>query len=260
MDLTSKSLLLSGLAALGVRPGVRPLPTAAALGSSRIRGAPVPPARKRFAGRALAALVFAAAAGLAACDPEVRGNGVAFEKTLTLDPFEGVRIETGVAAIVTVDPAIGAQTVKLVGDENLVADGHILAGLEPDGVGSVSVTVLRVRVESGFVPTIQPKVVIGRPTFTFAHGQNGGTIELRRPPGSAAVGGPLAVWLEGASLQGSQYPTERAAVLLTGGSTAHLHSDGPVTGSVSADSHLDNTAGAGPCLVVTTAAGSVSCH
>jgi hypothetical protein len=256
MDLTQKSRLLSGPAARGGRPEVRPHPTAAALGSSRIRGAAAPARRKPFAGPALAALV--AVVGLTACDPRLQGNGVYAEKTVDLAAFTGVRTEDGVGAVITVEPGL-SQAVKVIGDENLV-QSHIRTSLEVEGVGSAALTVLHVWVDpADFQPVIPPKVVVSRPTFSLARGRDGVSIELKRPAGSTAVGGPLVVGLEGASLNARQYPTGGAAVVLSGGSTALLHSDGPVTGSVSADSHLDNTAGLGPCFVPTTAAGNVVC-
>lgn len=257
MASTRKSRVVSSTAARHLHPGVSRAPTAGALGSSRDRGAGARVARGR-AGRALAAL--AAALAVAACDPELRGNGVAVEKTLDLAPFEGVRVEDGVGAIVTVDPTLGGQTVKLVGDENLVEEGHIQASLVPDTLGSLAVTVLRVRVESGFTPTIPPKVVVSRPSFSLARGLTGGSIELKRPAGSTAVGALLGVALDAAALNARAYPTAGALVALTGGASARLHADGPVTGTVSGGSVLDNTLGAGPCLVTTSGAATVTCH
>lgn len=274
MHLTSKSRVITPIAGSSVPVEVSGPRTPTALGTSRIRGAGATLWRKLFAGRSaptpahpgeavklggrLAAL--AALALLAACDPKLTGNGIYLEKPI--DPggqFTGVHIEDGVGAVITLD-AGRTQSVTLTGDENLVRD-HIKYALEVEGTGGSAVTLLHVWVEpSDFRPVIPPKVVIVRPDLSVARGQSGAGIELKRPSGSTAVGGSLLVGLARASLDAQQYPTAGAVVFLVDASQARLHSDGPVTGSVSADSHLDNLAGLGPCLVATTAAGTVSCN
>lgn len=84
---------------------------------------------------------------------------------------------------------------------------------------------------------------------------------MKTPTGANEGAGPLAVVLDGATLTARQYPTAGALVDLDGRSTAQLHADGPVAGTVSADSHLDNTSGSGHCTaVVSGGTGNVVCN
>jgi hypothetical protein len=260
MSQTQKSHVLSGLGAGSSGREVRSGRTPATLGNSRVRGAGATVWRKVFAGRSLAALV--ALATLAACDPLLQGNGVYAERPVRVGSFIGLWASNGVGAAVTV--AGGAeQSVTITGDENLVAD-HIrweLVDPEPQGITSAAGKVLHVYVSpADFVPVIPPRVVITRPDLAFVRGDDGASLEVKRAIGSTATAGPLAAALDGASLDARAYPTSGAVVVLTAGSRAQLHSDGPVTGSVSADSRLDNTLGAGHCLVTPAGPESVTCH
>jgi hypothetical protein len=255
MTLTSKSRVVPGPVADPAAPEVRPARTSAALGTSSIRGAAAPVARNAFAGRSLALLV--ALFVLGGCDLRQSGNGAYGEKTVHVGDFTGVRMQDGVGAVITVGPGL-TQSVTVTGDENIV-ENNIRTSVDVEGVGSAAVSVLHVWASPSFVPVIPPRVVISRPSLSLARGSDGVVIEVTRPAGSTAVGGPLVVLLDGATVSARGYPTAGAVVDLDGGSTALLHSDGPVTGTVSADSRLDNTSGVGPCLVPTMAAGNVIC-
>lgn len=222
------------------------------------RGAAVTVRRNRFAGGSLAALLalVLSLAGAAGCDLRETGNGVYAERPLHVADFEGVRVQDGIDAVITVAP--GPQTVTLTGDENLL-DYNIKAAVEPEAVGSATASVLHVWASPSIVPVIPPRVVVSRPALSVARASAGSAIELSSPPGAATAPGPLAVGLDAGTLTARDYPVDGAAVDLAAGSTAILHSDGPVTGRVSADSHLDNTAGLGPCVVTTTAGADVRC-
>lgn len=259
MPLTWKSHVLSGRPAEAAGPEVVRVRTSAALGTPTIPGAGATVARKRFAGRPLAALaLLAAAAALAGCDPERVGNGVYAEKTVHVAPFTGVRVEDGIDAVITVS-STATQSVILTGDENIV-DENLETRVELEGVGSTAVSVLHVWASPSFTPVIPPRVVIRRPSLVYVRGSDGVSIEVKTPTGADEGAGPLAVVLEGATLIARSYPISGAVVDLEDRATARLHSDGPVVGTVSADSHLDNTYGSGSCAgVVTSGAGNVVC-
>jgi hypothetical protein len=216
------------------------------------RGVGVTVSRTRRTG-----LVASVLALLAGCDVRVEGNGVYVEETRSLPAFAGVRMEDGVAAAVTVEAGL-SQSVKVIGDENLVRD-HVKTSVDPDALGT---GVLHVWVSlSAYEARIPPTVIVALPAFAVARAKDASSIALRRPAGSTAVGGALQVVLEDrALLDATEYPTAGAAVALAGRSSAKLHSEGPVTGTVSDESRLDNLRGTGPCLVTTTSPGaSVAC-
>lgn len=258
MTSTRKSPVVSAGRAGRRSAEVRPARTSRLRAPRGNRGAGVTVARNRFAGRSLAALLAVALAGVAGCDLRETGNGVYAERTLHVADFDGVRVQDGIDAVITVAPGL-AQTVTLTGDENIV-ENDLHASVEPEGVGSAVVQVLHVWASPSFVPVIPPRVVVGRPSLAAACAAGGSAVTLARPSGSTVVGGPLVTELSGATLDARDYPVSGALVDLDAGSTALLHSDGQVTGSVSGDSTLDNTFGAGPCLVTTTAGAKVLCN
>lgn len=260
---TDESRAVSGPFGLLPPPEVRVPRTCATLRTSRGRGAAVTVARGRVAGRSAAVLLglavsAAGAAALAGCDPRQTGNGVYAEKAIRVAEFAGVRAEDGIGAVITVAPGL-AQTVIVTGDENVI-ERNIRTSVDVEGAGTAAVAVLHVWASPSFTPVIPPRVVITRPSLTLVRGGDGVFIEVKRPAGAADVGGPLTVDLDGATLSAREYPVSGAVVALEAGATARLRSEGPVTGTVAGDSHLDNTAGAGPCLVSTTAGGSVACN
>jgi hypothetical protein len=234
--------------------------TCAALGSSRIRGADATIARDRCAGRSAAALaVLAAVAALAGCDPRQTGNGVYAEKTVHVAPFTGIHVQDGIDAVVTVS-STATQSVVVTGDQNIVEE-NIQTRVDAEGVGSAAIAVLHVWASPSFTPVIPPRVVIRRPTLAAVRGGDGVVIEVTTPTGANDGASPRREVLDGATLSARQYPTAGAVVDLEGRSTAQLHSDGPVTGTVSAGSHLDNTHGAGGCGgVATGGTGNVVCN
>lgn len=258
MSLTPKTRVVPGGPACPVQPEVRGGRTPPALGSSRIPGAIATVSPGRGAGRSVAALAaLAAAAALAGCDPERVGNGAYAEKTVTVAPFTGIRVEDGIQAVITVS-STAAQSVTLAGDQNIVEE-NLQAEVESELVGSERISVLHVWASPSFTPVISPRVVVRLPRIDSVHGSDGVPIEVTAADGEGRAG-PLAVVLEGATLRARQYPVSAATVRLEGRSTAQLHCDGPVTGTVSGGSHLDNSYGAGSCAgVVTSGAGTVVC-
>lgn len=238
-----------GFAAAEVR--VAPTVPAPGIRGRRDSGATVAGRRPARAGRTLAALAIVAALG--ACDADLQGNGVYLEEPRTVGAFDALRVEDGIAAYVTVGPA---QTVKVIGDSNAVQ--YIDTSVDPFAVGSAT-SVLHVSSSRALSPIVPPMVVVTVPSLRWAGGQQGSPLQLKRPAGSTAVAPPLAVVLDAASLDATAFPTAGALVALTAGSTARLHSDGPVTGSVTGGSHLDNLLGTGPCDVTTTAGSTVAC-
>lgn len=259
MSLTLNSRVVSAPGGDVCRPEVRPALTCPRLGSPSNRGAGARVSRKAFAGRSLALLVWlGACVALAGCDARESGNGIYAERRISVAGFTALDVKDGVGAVVTLAPGL-AQSVTLTGDENIV-ENNLQWRVDVEGVGTAAVSVLRVWASPSFVPVIPARVVINRPTLARVRGSDGVVIQVARPAGSTAVGGPLAVELQEATLSAREYPVSSAAVDLRDGATALLHSEGPVTGTVSADSRLDNTYGGGPCLVTTTAAGSVTCN
>lgn len=254
MALSPKSRVVPHGAAAARRGEVRSARTASSLGSSRDpgTGAAVAVARR-------AALVVAiAAALLAGCDPRVRGSGILIDEPRRADGFVGLRVQDGIAGFVTVGPA---HSVRVIADSNVV--GNIDTSVEPAPLGSATVSVLFVRVGHSIDPVIPPTVVVTVPSFLLADASGGASIQLKATAG-ADPGPLLTVRLSAASLDAigaePDYVTSGAAVTLAGRSAAKLHSDGPVTGSVSTQSTLDNLQGTGSCDGVLGAPGAhVSC-
>lgn len=240
-----------------VSPDVRAARTSCTRGTPADRGAGARVVRSGHAGRPAAALLAAAAlAGLGACDFRPTGNGVYAEKTV--DPngaFVGVRVQDGVGAVITVGPA---QKVTLTGDQNIV-ENSLKVRLEAEVVGSTAVSVLHVFASPTYAPVLPPKAVISVPALAVVRGDDA-VVQLARASGATELCGPLLVDLDEATLLAAGYPVASAAVDLREGSVAQLASAGPVTGTVGAGSRLDNSAGAGPCLVTTTTGATVVCN
>lgn len=208
---------------------------------------------------AIAALI-----ALAGCDPYVRGDGRYHEEARTLPPFAGVRVEDRLSVFVT---AGREQGVTVSGDANLVRDSietRLLA--DPVMVGTQSVPVLRVYVDlEEYAPTIPPRVVITVPTFAYVDASDHSRVEVRAAPASTfrvraegesvvTLFGPpgadeLELDLDSAALDADTYPVSLASVELTGNATAELSCAGPVTGTASGTSVVDNRLGAGDCGV-----------
>jgi hypothetical protein len=216
-------------------------------------------ARNGFAGRSVALLLAVAALlGSAACDYRQSGNGVYAEKIIRVADFTGIRTEDGIDAVIGVS-STATQTVTLTGDENVV-DELIRTSVEAETIGSATISVLHVWSSRSFTPVIPARIVITRPSLVLAAGSDGVDLQLAGTPGWTAPG-PLHVALDGASLFAGDYAVDGAVVALARGSNAVLRSSGPVMGSVSVDSRLDNSGGTGSCAgVVTSGAGNVTCH
>jgi hypothetical protein len=194
-------------------------------------------------------------AAVGGCDLRPTGNGVYAEKAV--EPggvFVGVRVQDGIGAVITVGPA---QKVTLTGDQNIV-ENSLKVRLEAEVVGSTAVSVLHVFASPTYAPVLPPKAVISVPTLAVVRGDDA-VVQLARASGATEPGGPLLVDLDEATLLAAGYPVASAAVDLREGSFAQLAAGGPVTGTVGAGSRLDNSAGAGPCLVTTTAGATVIC-
>jgi hypothetical protein len=207
----------------------------------------------------------AAVLALAGCDPYVRGDGRYYEETRTIhEAFAGVRVEDRLSVFVT---AGSAQTVKVSGDANLVRDSIKTKLLvDPVTVGTQSIRVLRVYVDlDDYAPTIPPRIVITVPSFSYVNADDASKVEVRAAEASTfrvdAAGasvvtlvGPagadaLEIDLENADLEADTYPVALASVELTGNATAHLSCAGPVTGTASGTSVVDDRLGAGDCDV-----------
>ena len=259
MTLTWKSRVVSASGRDPARPEVRPAHTCATLGTSSDRGAAATVTPHRFAGRPVGVLLGVAAAGLlglAGCDLRESGNGVYHEQIIHVGDFAGVRMQDGIDAVISVT-STATQTVALTGDENIVKE-NLRTSIEPETVGSATVPVLHVWSSGSFTPVIPPRVLITRSTLVVVRGTGSLDIHVTGTPGRTAPG-PLHVALDGASLTAGDYAVDGAVVELDRAARAVLHADGPVTGGVSADSHLDNSRGTGPCSVETSGSGSVVC-
>jgi hypothetical protein len=195
--------------------------------------------------------------GLAGCDLRESGNGVYYEQMIHVADFAGVRMQDGIDAVISVT-STATQTVALTGDENIVKE-NLRTSIEPETVGSATIPVLHVWSSRSFTPVIPPRVLITRPTLVVAGGTGNLDIHVTGTPGRTAPG-PLYVALDGASLTAGDYAVDGAVVDLDLGARAVLHANGPVSGRVSADSHLDNSSGTGPCSVETAGSGSVVCE
>jgi hypothetical protein len=257
MILTRKSRVVSASGTDPVRPEVWSTRTCGPLGSSSIRGAGVTVARNRFARRSVAGLLAAAVlAALAGCDARESGNGVYTEQTIPAASFAGVRLEDGIDAVIAVS-STATQTVTLTGDQNILQ--LIRTSVDPETIASTTVPVLHVWATRSFNPVIPPRVVITRPSLVLARGSGVLDIQITGTAGWTAPG-PLYVELDRASLSARDYAVDGVVVDLDDGAAAVLHSNGPVTGTVSATSHLDNSNGTGACAVATSGSGNVVCN
>ena len=216
---------------------------------------------------------------LAACEPTIKGSGVYYEESRTTGPFVGLHVEDGIAAYVTVG---GERSVRVIGDSTVVP--HISTSVEPEALGTTTpADVLRVKTTRDVVPVIPPAVIITVPSFTqllvedvkpvevrnaaaavlTVKAVGGARVTIARAPGH--VGERIAVELhDAAQLDATEYVTSTASVAafveVSGTSTALLHSDGPVVGSASGDSTVNNLLGAGPCFVTTTGNARTVCN
>ncbi len=235
-------------------------PTSSALGfpSARGGGATGVP---RSAGGLAAVLVLLAALG--GCDPYVQGNGVYAEEQRP-DPgdFTGIHVESGVEAIVTAGAS--ARSVTVSGDANVVP--YIETQVQSDGGRRV----LHVWISRAFSGTIPPRAWVEVPVLEYAAATEGARITAKAvaaPAFEVVADDGASVVLEGAAAPagdsidvtlgsravlnaGAYEVSGGASVALSGASSAKLHSDGPVSGTVSGGSQLDNLLGAGDCTAV----------
>ena len=262
----TKSRVVPRAGARSAAARVRRAPTAPAIESSPDPGpgAAVPAPVRRRPGLLAAALL------VAACNPQVQGNGVYREETRAVDPFNGVFVGDGVATHVT---AGSAQGVRVIGDSNLLQ--YVETHTDPVPVGTTTVQALRIWVTQSYDATIPLSVAITVPVLSYAHAQDGAQVEVKKAAvasmrvegaggGAVTLIGPggafLDVDLASASLDAGYYPVAAAYVELIGASRAELDSAGPVTGLASGTSVVDNTLASGPCYVVTTGAARTSCN
>lgn len=248
-------------------------PTSGGLGFPSRRGADATPLSRSARLRAAVALTLAAALG--GCEPYVQGNGVYHQETRPdPGPFTGLHVESGIEVTVTAGAA--DRSVVVSGDANVVP---YLETVVQTGEGR---RVLFVRITRTFSGTIPPRAAIAVPSLEYAfatqfsrisgktiaassfevvadHGANV-VLEGAAAPAGDSISAALAT---GALLNATAYEVSGgAAVTLTGGSIAKLHADGPVTGTLSGGSQLDNLSGTGVCadVVVQDAASKLSCH
>lgn len=259
MTLTWKSRVVSASSGDAVGAEVSRARTCGPLGTSSNRGADATVRRRGRAGRPVAGLLAAVAlVGAAGCDYRESGNGKYYEAPIHPADFAGVRTEDGIDAVITIS-STATQTVILTGDENIVKD-NLRWSVDPEQVGSTSIQILHVWASPRFDPVIPARVVVTRPSLALVGGEGGVDLQISGTPGWTAPG-PLHVELDGATLTASDYAVDGAVVELERGSLAVLHSDGPVGGTVAADSQLDNRRGSGSCAAVATSgSGNVRCN
>ncbi len=248
------------------------VPTFSALCSpSTCGGRATPLARSVLRAGAAALLALA----LGGCDTFVQGNGVYFEEIREGVPsFVGLHVEDGIQATVTAQAA--SQRVLVSGDANVVP--HIRTEVKVDG----GLPVLHVFIAENFDKTIPPGAVIEVPSFEYVLAtqgarvrvanagtaiftvvaDQGSALEVSGRNGVDPAGETIEVYLSsGAVLDATRYPVSATATVdLGGASTARLHSDGPVTGTVANASLLQNLYGTGHCAgVVKDDTSTVTC-
>jgi hypothetical protein len=261
--------VISSRRAAAAGAGVGRSPTLSPLGTSSDRGARAT-ALPRYTRRAGALALTAAVALLSACNPEVQGNGVILEQPRTTAAFVGLHVQDRVAVYAT---AGETQSVKVVGDANIVP--NIETVVEQETVGTTTIAVLQVRVSLPYTATIPPKVVVTVPALSYVNAEDASRVEVLRATASefrvkasgasqVVLNGPggalLDVTLVAGGLRADSYPVEGAYVVLTGNSLAVLNSSGPVTGTAAETSKVDNLEGLGPCVVTTTDSATTACH
>jgi Putative auto-transporter adhesin, head GIN domain len=273
MGIQSEHRGISRGTARGMEAFAARVPTSRALGIPCRRGpgaTPVPRSGRRLA----LALAVLSSSSLAACQPYVQGDGVyREERRPDPGPFTGVLVESGIGA--SVAAGAGARSVTVSGDANVVP--YIETEVRTDSGRQV----LHVWISKAFIGTIPPRAVVEVPSLEYASATESSRIAAK---GVAAVafeavadkraslvlqgaalpaGESIDVRLSsGAVLDASAYGVSGgASVQLSGGSAAKLECDGPVTGTVTGGSELDNLAGAGSCAGVSADGSSkLSCR
>jgi putative autotransporter adhesin-like protein len=247
-------------------------PTSHALGFPRARGPGATPVPR--SGRRLALALAVLSSFLAACQPYVQGDGVyREERRPDPGPFTGVVVESGIAASITA--GAGDRSVTVSGDANVVP--YIETEVHTDSGRQV----LHVWISKAFIGTIPPRAVVEVPSLEYASATESSRIAAKGVAAAAfeavadrgaslvlegaatSAGESIDVRLAtGAVLDASAYGVSGgASVQLSGGSVAKLECDGPVTGTVTGGSELDNLAGAGSCGGVSTDGSSkIACH
>ena len=206
--------------------------------------------------------------GLRAVRPGERGlsRGAAQPRA-----FVGLRIEDGVSAHVT---AGEPQGVRVIGDANVIQ--YIVTLTEPQAVGTTTIPVLRVRVTEGYSrddPALRdhhhPGALLREDAGRVARrGEEGvGAVlpgrGLRRERRHARRAGRGATSTRGSRTAGSTPAGTRwraPGSSSRGNSRADLASSGPVTGTASGTSVVDNLLGTGPCFVTTTGSAKTICR
>ncbi len=234
-------------------------PTATALGCPRVRGF------------SIARWAIVAAALLAGCNPPLQGNGVYLEESRTVGPFVGIHVQDGVSAVVTSGEP--GQTVRVIGDSNVVP--HIETTVEAEPVGLTTIQVLHVSVTKNYVPTIPPSVIVSVPSFVSVRADDVPTVDVRKAEASTftvdasgisrvtlvGAGAEIDATLGGdALLDATEYVTSAADVALSGRTTAKLRSNGPVNGTAVEASLVDDLLGTGPCFVTTSGSARAICN
>jgi hypothetical protein len=229
--------------------------------------------RARAARRLGAAL---AAVALAACEPYVQGNGVYLEedRSGSVGPFVGLRVEDGIQATVTDGAA--AQGVLVSGDANVVP--YIKAEVKTIEIRGAPLAVLHVTLDppgDEYGVTIPPRAVVratdlryvaaaeaskvnafdAATTAMVVDGHGGSEVTLR-----GAGGESLHATLVSASLDAGSYAVDLAEVSLAASSRAELHAQVTVTGAAQGASAVDNLLGTGTCDVTLDATSTLACH
>jgi hypothetical protein len=196
---------------------------------------------------------------VAACAPNVTGNGVPGAVERAVAPFDAVDISLAIEATVTASAA--TQRVTLSGDENLLqyvltpVEGGVLSTRLQDVSGITSIHPLRLIAQVASLRAVrasQAAIVEVRdagstdPGFTFEVEASGAGHVLLKGPG----GQQLSVVLSGAAgLDATAYPVEGVDAVVSGASTLRVHSSGGVVGSASGASHVE-ISGGGTCAAL----------
>jgi Putative auto-transporter adhesin, head GIN domain len=200
---------------------------------------------------------------LAACNPQVSGNGELGEETRTVAPFDAVDISLGAEA--TVNANATSQRLSISVDENLLQ--YILTPVE-DGVlrirlngvnGIDSVHPLRLVAQAKALHAVRATEAAyvdvkgaGQPGLAFEVEAAGlSNVQLQGPGGDL-----LQVRLSGGSgLDAFAYPVAGAEVALSGGSSLRVNSQSDPVGTATDRSHVAITGG-GTCAALVRSADS----
>jgi hypothetical protein len=230
---------------------------------------------------ALAALLITVA-----CEPYVEGNGVYREedRTGSVGTFVGIHAEDGIIATVTSHTA--AYRLIASGDSNVLQ--YIRTEVQQDTVLGVLQPILHVWVDlsAGYSSTNPSAVVVDAPDLVYAlakhnarvdvtgaetailtaRAESGGNVSVVGPhvidPEGDPAGAAIHVFASNGSVDAHRYvttdATQAAYVELSAGARLQLHADGPVLGTATGASTVDNLAGTGSCAGVDLSGGATA--